>query len=219
MRRVRKNRFEWAVSNDDRRSGFWAAVENDTWEPQTFDILDACLDAETTFFDIGAWIGPMTLYGGQIAKRTISLEPDPVARAELLENLSLNSDEPWIESVTVMDGALAASDGETEIGSVGQPGDSMSSALFAGLPGQTWAVQGFSLKTLIGMADGRKFLKIDIEGGEYLIAGDILEAADNPDVSMVISLHLPFFEKTGGNIGLHEWFLAELRAKKRVFIV
>jgi len=218
MRRVRKNKLEWAATAGNR-DGFWAALENGTWEPQTFDILDACLDAETTFFDIGAWIGPTTLYGAQIARLTYSLEPDPVAHAELLENVDLNSESSWADSIVVINGAVAPRNGDTEIGSLGQPGDSMSSALFANLGGPTWSVLGVTLESMIGMEAGRKLIKIDIEGGEYAIAEDILKAADNPDVSIMISMHLPFFEKTGGDVGCHEWFLAELQQKKRVFIV
>ena len=54
-------------------------------------VLKGLIEPDSTYVDIGAWIGPTVLYGGQIAARCITAEPDPTAREALEANLDLNS--------------------------------------------------------------------------------------------------------------------------------
>jgi hypothetical protein len=62
---------------------FWKSVERGEWEPYTFSVLDRFVTPETTVIDIGAWIGPVTLYAAKTAKHVFAIEPDPVAFKEL----------------------------------------------------------------------------------------------------------------------------------------
>jgi len=73
-------------SNDS----FWEAVQKNDWEKYTFGILSKYIDKNHTFVDVGSWIGPTLLYGAQLARMAHGIEPDPVALAELKENLKLN---------------------------------------------------------------------------------------------------------------------------------
>ncbi len=71
-------------------AGFWQEVAQGSWEPATFAIFERFLDPEHSYLDIGCWIGPTLLYGCQLAKAAWGLEPDPLAFAELQQNMQLN---------------------------------------------------------------------------------------------------------------------------------
>src|SRR5262245_2468363 len=61
---------------------YWRNVEAGHWEETTLRFVVAATDKDTTFIDIGAWIGAVSLLAGARAKRVISLEPDPIAQRE-----------------------------------------------------------------------------------------------------------------------------------------
>ena len=75
---------------------FWLTLADGSWEPTTFRVLKAALAAGAaagrgTHLDIGAWVGPTTLFAAALAAgRVLALEPDPRAFNELLANLALN---------------------------------------------------------------------------------------------------------------------------------
>lgn len=60
------------------------------WEITTYRWLKALLSQDVDFVDVGAWIGPFTLFASRLAGRVLAIEPDPVAFQQLLQNLSLN---------------------------------------------------------------------------------------------------------------------------------
>jgi FkbM family methyltransferase len=71
---------------------FWLTLSDGSWEPTTFRVLQAALTASGrgTYLDIGAWVGPTTLFAATLARRVLALEPDPRAFNELHANLALN---------------------------------------------------------------------------------------------------------------------------------
>ena len=77
--------------NQDGYESYWKLVNQGKWEPETFSVFDSNINKQTLFIDIGGWIGPTTIYGSQLARKSFSLEPDPVAFKRLEENLNLNS--------------------------------------------------------------------------------------------------------------------------------
>jgi len=102
--------------------GFWDWFESETWEPDTARVLRLCLDSDTTYVDVGAWIGDTVLLGACRAGSVIAFEPDPTARAVLKRNLSLN---PLMENVQVRDEALSDRSGRGGLVYVGESGDSL----------------------------------------------------------------------------------------------
>ena len=64
---------------------FW---EQRTWEDYTYRWLDALLACDTDFIDVGAWIGPFTLWAARLAGRVLAFEPDRTARDTLLRNIA-----------------------------------------------------------------------------------------------------------------------------------
>ena len=69
---------------------FWEKVNKKIWEPETIQLYNKLLNKNSTYVDIGAWIGPTTLYASKLCKMAYAFEPDPVAYKYLIENIHLN---------------------------------------------------------------------------------------------------------------------------------
>src|SRR5271169_2276295 len=93
-------------------SDFWRRMQDGAWEPETLWLLDRLLTPGVEFYDIGAWIGPTTLFASMKGVRVVAFEPDPVARKALATNLALN---PTAGSVSVRPYALAAARGKASL--------------------------------------------------------------------------------------------------------
>jgi FkbM family methyltransferase len=146
-----------------RHDRFWDTCEGG-WEATTFDVLTSRLGAGSTFVDVGAWIGPMSLVAAACGARVIAYEPDPAAADELAENVAAN---PGFE-IDVRRIALWTSTGHRELrgGPVGL-GESMSS--FSGRSGR---IGSTTVATLDAQEVSRSWpadalVKIDVEGAEY----------------------------------------------------
>ena len=181
-------------SNDD----FWAAYQNGDWEPDTAAVFRRFLDADHSYIDIGAWIGPTLLLGCQLAGRAFGIEPDPLAYDELLENIERNR--PLTDNVTLSNVCIAPASGKVSFGSRRSGGDSMSSLLFAG--GKTsWTVDGVGFQEWIAANNitDCNFIKIDIEGAEYSVL---------PTMAAYLRANRPTL-----HLSLHPCFLGDLHAR------
>ncbi len=158
------------------------------WEDRTFIILDTFLDARRSFIDVGAWIGPTVLYGAAKAQHIYCFEPDPEAYRVLMLNVSVN---PQYRNITVLNAALADSDGGALLRSSGHLGDSASTILVqpvrtapdgglapvrdrteaAAKVESTVEVPTITMDTFQRRhpIDGCSLMKIDIEGGERIV--------------------------------------------------
>ena len=177
---------------------FWARVESGRWEPETYDLFDELITPDSLFLDIGAWIGSTALYAAQKAANAVAFEPDPIAFSSLSANAVLNEDAIWSRRLQLVNKAVNADGSVIQIGSRGQGGDSMSSALFA--DGEVaWTVDGVSLQDVItehAAPNQPIVLKIDIEGGEYQLIPHIAPILAQPNVRMVLSLHPQFLQQS-----------------------
>lgn len=99
------------VGDRPRIAEFWRAAEAGRWEDETFRFLDAVTaESGAVLVDIGAWIGPVSLYAAPRVTRVIALEPDPVAHSELLANTSANA-----SNVEVWNAAVDRNSGELKL--------------------------------------------------------------------------------------------------------
>lgn len=68
---------------------FWTLFERN-WELETFRILDQFLDHNSSFVDVGAWVGPMSIYASFKCRQVYSIEPDfeafKLLQAHVMEN-------------------------------------------------------------------------------------------------------------------------------------
>ena len=192
-KKISKDGIEFNVTVS-KNEDFWNLVNNDNWEPSTFDIFNRFIKNDTTFFDVGAWIGPTTLYGSQLAKYTYSFEPDPVAFKELSKNIDLN--EELKTTLTILNKAVSFESGTLKLGSLGDGGDSMSSVLFADKD-TAWEIESINLTKFIKEKEinGHLFVKIDIEGGEYEIVPHLKQLFQDYDIDLFLSIHPTFLEQ------------------------
>lgn len=186
---------------------YWDAVNAGSWEPETFDILQTFLSKDHSYFDIGAWVGPTVLFGAQLSKKCYAFEPDPVAFAALLKNLSIN---PGISNVHAQQAAISSSTGVVQMGSRGSKGDSMSGFLWSQ---ETWTVQSFALKDYFeqNKIDDCNFIKMDIEGGEAIVLSDNKDFFKDVSPTLYLSLHTPwivdkpdFFSKISESLSVYK---------------
>lgn len=180
---------------------FWDLVEAGEWEPNSFRIIDDyCGTGDCRFLDIGAWIGPLTLYAAQTAAHVYAFEPDPVAFRELEANLAANDGAAWHPRVTLHQCAVAPESGRATLLSRESGGDSGSTLLE--IDGNTaWEVETISLDEFVAAAkldDQRLLIKIDIEGGEYSLVPAISHLLARLDCSVFLSLHPPFLLESLG---------------------
>lgn len=171
---------------------FWELVNRGEWEPETFKVFDRFLDGDHSFLDIGAWIGPTTLYGSKLAKSCYSFEPDPVAFEELKRNVSLN---PGIaEKINLQNSCIWNKNGQTTLGSESDPGDSMSSVMFEESE-RSFDVECTTLQSFLreNKIEDCNFIKMDIEGGEAIVLPSIKDYLKAEKPTIQLSIHPQFF--------------------------
>lgn len=137
------------------------------------------LEPGDLFVDVGAWIGPVTLWAMEHTSNIIAIEPDPIALDELHGNCS--TVEIWDGAVTASDVGIAHLAANPKDG--GFYGDSMSRLATTGVPVPAW--------TLPAILHGRipKLVKIDIEGGEVDLAPWLVPWLAERHVAVQISCH------------------------------
>jgi len=174
-------------------ASFWEKASSSKWEPFTFDVFDACLDAKTLHLDIGAWIGPTVLYAATKASRVLAFEPDPVAWECLTENVNLNpSLAPRIE---LRNQAIWIRAGKHTMKAEVEAGDSMSSLIKSDdHQGSTWEIDAITAGDVAKLVEGesRVFAKIDIEGGEYQLIPMLKPLLQQSNIDFFVSFHPRF---------------------------
>src|SRR5439155_19505665 len=70
---------------------FWETVSTGRWEEDTLRFVKRYTTPETVFVDVGAWIGPISLYASRYARKVLAIEPDPGACQELERNVQANA--------------------------------------------------------------------------------------------------------------------------------
>jgi FkbM family methyltransferase len=142
----------------------WNSLES--WDPDTFNWLDRNKGKEL-FWDVGAWIGPFTLYGSKIFSKVIAFEPDKVALRVLAAHVLNNQ----LSNVILENRGLYKENTEVSFGFIGGKfGDSLSSINH---DNQAVKIQTLSIETAIELYGKPDFTKIDIEGGEEYLLEDL----------------------------------------------
>ncbi|MFP8644891.1 FkbM family methyltransferase [Priestia aryabhattai] len=172
----------------------WNKIRQNTWEEETFKILDRYLKSENSYIDIGAWIGPTVLYGAHKTKHVYGVEPDSIAFKELVTNVNLN---PSISSkVTCINAAITEKSGNTNLYKRGKFGNSMSS-LIPTMSHKCHQVRGITIHDLISEnnIENVNFIKIDIEGGEYSLIPNLYEFLKSQKPTLYLSIHPRFLKE------------------------
>ncbi|MBY6037803.1 FkbM family methyltransferase [Fictibacillus nanhaiensis] len=193
MKKVIKNDVSFFVSDAKQFEFFWDNVFSNHWEDFTFNILDYYLHPDKNYLDIGAWIGPTVLYAANKAKHTFSIEPDPVAFAELQKNMEMNTS--IAHKITLINKALSYQSGTKKLYKREHFGDS-SSSLIPTLSDDFHTVSVSTLKEVLKefLIEDLSLIKMDIEGGEYLLVPSMRSYLKKYKPAFYLSLHPNFLK-------------------------
>ena len=180
----------FSVADTNRYTSFWDRVGRDEWEPETFKIFDRFLKPDTSFIDIGAWIGVTALYGATKAKACYAFEPDRIAFQELITNINLN---PSLQIFPFMS-CVAEKTGFTELFTKTSFGDSQSSLVGSHEDKKiiTHSINIFDFFSGSVLND-INFIKMDIEGGESLVLPGLMQYFTLYKPTVYLSLHPYWF--------------------------
>lgn len=192
LKPIQINRYgkRFFVSGNIEYFLFW---EYKSWEQDTYRILEKYLDAEHSYIDIGAWIGPTVLYAAHIAKKTYAIEPDPLAFKELEKNVSLNPE--LKQKISLHEKCINVSSGKVRFGSPSMGGDTISSLRF-GNSENAWVVDGITFDDFLkeNIITDCNFIKMDIEGGEAIVLPTMRHHLEKHKPTLHLSMHPQFFD-------------------------
>ena len=185
---VKKNKIEFKaysqeIIDDIMKWNFWQDGF-DNWEPETFNIFDIFLNKEKDFLDIGAWVGPTSIYSSFLCKKVVSVEPDPIAFDFLSKNIALNN----INNVILLNKACST-DKYVFIDPKYCLGSSMTIVVNEKTENSI-KVDGVSINELL-LLGNFSLIKMDIEGYEEALLPKNINLICN--IPLFLSIHKPFY--------------------------
>ena len=176
---------------------FWAMIENNLYEPETFDFIKRSFRPGSTFIDVGAATGCMTIYAAQLGYQVIAIEPQTKVFEALKRNLQLNP--PVSISVNALHALVVDSKQEKNI----QLNKFFSDGATGPLEALEKNVGLVDLQTVISNAESGTpiTIKMDIEGVEFNILRnkDLLALLKTREADMYLSLHPGFLRPLQSN--------------------
>jgi FkbM family methyltransferase len=184
VRSVERRGVQWNVDESfPVAEWFWGKWCDDAWEGATLDIVDQFVKPGTTFVDIGAWIGIVSMWAAKNGARVIAIEPDPVALESMNVNVQLND-----YHIQVVAGAVSDVTSMTHL----RPherfgfGDSMTQVSSEGIEVPCWRLQDiFDIYDI----DNCSLVKMDIEGYEAVILPTVAPFLANLNIPLYVSIH------------------------------
>ena len=176
----------------DDKPTFWDRAAAGLWEPELLSAFERLVRPGDVVLDIGAWVGPTSLFAALLGARVVSVEADPRAAALLRANVAAN---PGLAGhIRILERAAAAREGHVSLAAPRKPGDSMSSVLLGGRP-DGWSVPTVTPDGLMAEAmtaeAGALLVKVDIEGGEYDLLPALVPALPHGRVRALIAAFHP----------------------------
>lgn len=173
---------------------FWHKVFRFQYEPTTQGLIHGLVDSDTTFIDIGAATGSMTLVAAALGASVHSYEPSPSHHRILRNNASLNKHLPGI--IETHKCAVGARDGQVDF-KIDADSTVLSPIVFHGLEPSVEQISVQPLHRIISRhsVNGRRLvIKMDVEGAEYSILSDRfnLAALRNSSATLILAIHPGF---------------------------
>lgn len=168
---------------------FWDKFNKEFWEKQTYDIFQKYIDKNTTYVDIGAYLGITLIYASQFTDRIMyGVEANPLSFEMLVKNCK--------PLKTVLDN-ICITDKDNVLVSFGGKDNQKNTSSASNINGNCWQIKSNSLfkyYNCYGLVDCRDlFIKIDIEGAEELLLYD-LSLINTGNITIHLSLHPPFIK-------------------------
>jgi FkbM family methyltransferase len=164
---VTKNGHRFTVDISDV-GVYWKHMESGEWEPYTYNIMDKYVTKDTTYIDLGAWIGVTALYAAKLCNVCYALEPDHVAYAQLIKNISASN----ITNIVALNEAILNYNGTLTLGNENPKlGNSISRI---GESNNIFQVKCSTLDTFVSKynLNNPMFIKMDVEAAEEFILKD-----------------------------------------------
>jgi FkbM family methyltransferase len=181
---IRLNERSYSVAAVRPESAaFWADAAAGRWEDETFRFLDAVIKPDAVLIDVGAWIGPLSLYASPRVARVIALEPDPIAHAELVDNVADNA-----PNVEIWNAAINLTQGELKLFAPKGFGNSETTSSGEGEAVTVKTVTFAEIDAAVGVG-APVVLKVDIEGHEYRVLDAMIAFAKKRNAPVHLSLH------------------------------
>ena len=188
--------FTVDLEEDFYGKDFWERISNSEYEPDTLDYLRRHCNDKTTFMDIGAANGAMTLLSASFGSYVFSYEPDPMMFRVLSRNVSLNLN--LNNKIVLSNNALSATSGEIEF-SRGSNSKVLSDIVFSEIhknSNRKIQVKALSEEVDKVHRDGTQLvIKMDIEGAEWgiLSDADTLRSLQSHGAQMLLAVHPGFY--------------------------
>ena len=166
----------------------WRAVESGEDEPQLYAFISEHADPDGIFFDVGSFQGSAALLASRKYAVVFAFEADPVSAEALRDNIAANE----ADNITVVQKFFGDEKGTQAFYSIDYGNNSGSSAFHT--EGKTrWDVETIRIDEFIleeGLETAPIYMKIDIEGAEYLSIDALRKTIEKYDVRCVcLSLH------------------------------
>jgi FkbM family methyltransferase len=165
-------------------SDFWQNHFATSWEPETKQVVERFCHGTGVFVDIGAWIGPVSLWAAKAGDDIVACEPDPEAFEQLEANLVCNAGHL---KVTTIYGAISDHDGTALLGKRTAWNDSMSS-LVGGTTDHI-EVNCLTMESFLAGVNDIDLINMDIEGGEGIVIPQAEPFLAELGVPLCLSLH------------------------------
>lgn len=164
--------------------GFWDFWTSGQWEPPTVAAAERLLKRGDTLLDVGAWVGPLTLWAAARGVRVIAMEPDLVAFAQLQQNVTASGFADLVECIN----KAVAIEEEIELYTGVSRGLGYSSTVPREDLPERMTVHGVSLRTLVEKY-GPSLVKMDIEGGEAAVLARDGYALRERGIPLLLATH------------------------------
>lgn len=192
---------------------FWEMIENNLYEPETFDFIKKSFIRRSTFIDVGAATGCMSIYAAQLGYQVIAIEPQSKVFEALKRNLEIN---PEVSTRVTALHALVVDSKNDEIVRLNEFFSDGAAGPLEALEKNVGIVdlQTIISKTEIGTPIS---IKMDIEGVEFNILRnkDLLSQLKTREANMYLSLHPGFLRPLQSN-NFFKKFIWRVRAIREV---
>ena len=171
------------------------------WEQEDLNFVIENGEEGKIFIDIGAWIGPYTLLAAKMGMKVYAFEPDNIAFNELKKNIQLNNFKyiPEIYNFGLSNKETTSylysntdEFGKSESGLINyknQKNTKKTQIQIKNFLHEFNKIKNNDLNLKI------KFLKVDIEGGEFLFEKDIYNLVNLNKLYCILSYHHMIFNK------------------------
>jgi FkbM family methyltransferase len=163
------------MSAQERWNKFWRRYKANLWEPETKALLEKVLVPGDLFVDIGAWIGPVSLWALELGASVIAIEPDPIALEELWRCVGNKAE---IRAV-----AVAPESGVVHLAPQYEFGDSMTRVSDEG-----FEVQALTLPEILHDRVP-KLAVMDVEGYELALLPTVAPYLAQLGATLMVALH------------------------------